>query len=490
MANVAESSIIQNAKPGVIINGLHYRLMNDGRWYYNSGGNRWRVAFNQKYVEYAYEQQQARNNAIQNYAGAALGGAMGGGTLGGLLQGLEDRSNVDPLADALERQQRSHEVQKAEQMAYGDREMQQGTRNTRTAAQEVAGTQAQGEYRQKMEQGLGDYSGDAAAVVNAQTVKTPDVMKQEDFAAERRNEGRGAYDAAYETGQNALAEEGAAGTERGFGKDKEEHNDDTERVAAGPGNKPPLDVPPSQVSQDTPSPPPRPQPPPPPPPQPQPPQPQPGDIGKEESDERPSMEDSIARVNEAMNNFDQFDFVTLNKKRAAEGKEPLDIPTMRSRLTRAHQEGRWADEAKALNAELGTKPGDAFNIGLNPESSLDNKTGRVRKFDSKGGLIEPGSDPTMVVPVHQKTKVAQSTVLNGTQSVIAADKGGFTGKGGKYEPAGIVHRGEYVIPKEGVDQQTKLPKPEYMKKLLSDARLKRVQKQRTQSLFSIIDRRY
>lgn len=27
-------------------------------------------------------------------------------------------------------------------------------------------------------------------------------------------------------------------------------------------------------------------------------------------------------------------------------------------------------------------------------------------------------------------------------------KGGFTGKGGKYEPAGIVHKGEYVIPKE------------------------------------------
>jgi hypothetical protein len=70
------------------------------------------------------------------------------------------------------------------------------------------------------------------------------------------------------------------------------------------------------------------------------------------------------------------------------------------------------------------------------------------------------------------------------------DKGGFTGQGGKYEPAGIVHRGEYVIPKEGVDQQTKLPKPEYIKKLLSDARLKRVQKRRTQALLNIVDRRY
>lgn len=36
--------------------------------------------------------------------------------------------------------------------------------------------------------------------------------------------------------------------------------------------------------------------------------------------------------------------------------------------------------------------------------------------------------------------------------------GGFTGTGGKYEPAGIVHKGEYVLPKEDVNQSTGLPK--------------------------------
>lgn len=35
--------------------------------------------------------------------------------------------------------------------------------------------------------------------------------------------------------------------------------------------------------------------------------------------------------------------------------------------------------------------------------------------------------------------------------------GGFTGRGGKYEPAGIVHRGEYVLPKEQVNQTTGMP---------------------------------
>ena len=35
--------------------------------------------------------------------------------------------------------------------------------------------------------------------------------------------------------------------------------------------------------------------------------------------------------------------------------------------------------------------------------------------------------------------------------------GGFTGRGGKYETAGIVHKGEYVVPKYQVDQSTGLP---------------------------------
>lgn len=40
-------------------------------------------------------------------------------------------------------------------------------------------------------------------------------------------------------------------------------------------------------------------------------------------------------------------------------------------------------------------------------------------------------------------------------------KGGFTGRGGKYEPAGIVHRGEVVVPQEGVDQSSGTIKPEW-----------------------------
>ena len=48
--------------------------------------------------------------------------------------------------------------------------------------------------------------------------------------------------------------------------------------------------------------------------------------------------------------------------------------------------------------------------------------------------------------------------------LIAASyaSGGFTGRGGKYEEAGIVHKGEYVIPQEGVNQATGKPDPSWM----------------------------
>ncbi len=41
-------------------------------------------------------------------------------------------------------------------------------------------------------------------------------------------------------------------------------------------------------------------------------------------------------------------------------------------------------------------------------------------------------------------------------------KGGFTGRGGKMDPAGLVHRGEYVVPQEYVDQTTGTPNLNYL----------------------------
>lgn len=54
--------------------------------------------------------------------------------------------------------------------------------------------------------------------------------------------------------------------------------------------------------------------------------------------------------------------------------------------------------------------------------------------------------------------VAQDYGKQGKVLAPTFSSGGYTGMGGKYEPAGIVHKGEYVVPKEGVDQTTGLPK--------------------------------
>ena len=50
---------------------------------------------------------------------------------------------------------------------------------------------------------------------------------------------------------------------------------------------------------------------------------------------------------------------------------------------------------------------------------------------------------------------AISALINRLRAGFAG--GGFTGRGGKYEVAGAVHKGEYVIPKEGVDQSSGMP---------------------------------
>lgn len=60
---------------------------------------------------------------------------------------------------------------------------------------------------------------------------------------------------------------------------------------------------------------------------------------------------------------------------------------------------------------------------------------------------------------HYAAAYAQEAVNRWTEQLNTGNfaSGGYTGAGGKYEVAGIVHKGEYVIPKEQVNQNTGLP---------------------------------
>jgi hypothetical protein len=59
-------------------------------------------------------------------------------------------------------------------------------------------------------------------------------------------------------------------------------------------------------------------------------------------------------------------------------------------------------------------------------------------------------------------KANLSGTIRGTLDLLGFAGGGYTGAGGKYQVAGVVHRGEYVVPKHGVDQSSGLPKAGYM----------------------------
>lgn len=59
-----------------------------------------------------------------------------------------------------------------------------------------------------------------------------------------------------------------------------------------------------------------------------------------------------------------------------------------------------------------------------------------------------------------ETRISTSATITSLARLLSSGNyagGGFTGRGGKFDAAGIVHRGEYVIPKEYVNQNTGLP---------------------------------
>lgn len=75
-----------------------------------------------------------------------------------------------------------------------------------------------------------------------------------------------------------------------------------------------------------------------------------------------------------------------------------------------------------------------------------------KSYMLNGGIFKKGSEAWL------------GPLISGTRQGFS--EGGYTGPGGKYEPAGIVHRGEYVIPKQMVNQRTGLPYADALGKLV------------------------
>ena len=77
--------------------------------------------------------------------------------------------------------------------------------------------------------------------------------------------------------------------------------------------------------------------------------------------------------------------------------------------------------------------------------------------------------PTQVIQPVQTGRVIEALRSLGVAPRVFST-GGYTGPGGKNQPAGIVHKGEYVIPKQFVNQSSGMPDPSFLAQMQNGMR--------------------
>lgn len=108
---------------------------------------------------------------------------------------------------------------------------------------------------------------------------------------------------------------------------------------------------------------------------------------------------------------------------------------------------------KALeNGKISKKQYDSYVSQMNKATTQTNQQIRSQ-YSGTFGWLNMQLDKLTGSPTYKKYEKAMSKSGGGGWAT-----GGFTGRGGVNEVAGLVHRGEYVIPQKDVDQATGLPK--------------------------------
>lgn len=112
--------------------------------------------------------------------------------------------------------------------------------------------------------------------------------------------------------------------------------------------------------------------------------------------------------------------------------------------------------AAAAATQLGSSVMSSLEASMKTNADLPIFTGKTNSGSKSGGGGFSGFNLPDLGGYKNPNTIAYDIGqwLNG---VFGWADGGYTGAGGKYEPAGIVHRGEYVIPKQYVNQATGLP---------------------------------
>ena len=118
---------------------------------------------------------------------------------------------------------------------------------------------------------------------------------------------------------------------------------------------------------------------------------------------------------------------------------------------------------QALN-ELNAKLRDNINDAVRLNQVLDDQS-------QKSSNLSPRTR-VQIIPAGTRAEIEVVDTVSAIREFrrresLGFASGGYTGPGGKYQPAGIVHRGEYVVPKNMVNQSSGLPSPGFLAQMQS-----------------------
>jgi TP901 family phage tail tape measure protein len=121
------------------------------------------------------------------------------------------------------------------------------------------------------------------------------------------------------------------------------------------------------------------------------------------------------------------------------------------------------EKAKELNRQTGTEAGPP-NSSFDPPTFSKNITDASEGFRAAQYARTVATTAAEMNDAVERLRFAQRALRGGFSS------GGYTGSGGKYQPAGVVHRGEYVVPSQYVNQSSGLPNANFLSQLQNGMR--------------------
>jgi hypothetical protein len=396
------------------------------------------------------ESKQTQSNIKQG-----LGSAMTNATFTAMSVGARDPTSPSKENLADKQDEAATEFQNRAQ-----RETQEGNRNIYARASEEAGAAAAAENAQNVRNLQGAAGGGAAAL--ARGTKAPEIRQVAQDQANLRKTGADLQEKgeAHKQAAQLTRIEVAKGDAQA--RNARELGLRADAIAAGapdeapPEEAPPEEAPDEEVPGEAPA------------------EEAPGEAPAEEAPGEPPAEEAAAPEGGGGNNQQEED------------KEANDRVT--HALEGLNADDKFADGVAAFKA--GDAAWAAWATKVNKELGIENDP--KKRIGMKRGSAQKGGDPTATTnftpegaTVRTEDKTPGAT-LGGSIPKEGSAHGGYTGEGGKYEPAGVVHKGEYVIPKEGVDQKTKKPDLDFVKKIVSDYRVKH----RTRNITRAIRRRF